>query len=92
MRKLAAIIVSSVLVLSLAACSSNQQEEITPPTSTSQTDSTSSAPTVNDNETGDSSDAEGSASDGQYPDRILFCTGNRCGGHSGRGQSCRSRW
>ena len=64
MRKLAAIIVSSVLVLSLAACSSNQQEEITPPTSTSQTDSTSSAPTVNDNETGDSSDAEGSASDG----------------------------
>lgn len=63
MRKLAAIILSSVLVLSLAACSSNQQEEAATQAPSS-TEAPASTPAANDNEAEKSTTTEGNTSNG----------------------------
>ena len=64
MRKIASIILSSLLVLSLVACGNNQQEETTAQTPSSQTESHSATLTMDDNETGGASAEEGSTSGG----------------------------
>lgn len=63
MRKLAAIILSSVLVLSLAACSNNQKEEAATQ-ALSSTESTASTPAANDNEAEESTATEENTSNG----------------------------
>lgn len=63
MKKLVAIILSSVLVLSLAACSNNQQGE-TATQAPSSTGAPASTPAAGDNESEESTVTEGSASDG----------------------------
>lgn len=62
MRKLAAIILSSVLVLSLAACSSNQQEEAA--TQALSSTEAASTPAANHNEAEESTATEGNPSNG----------------------------
>lgn len=63
MRKLAAIILSSVLVLSLAACSNNQQEEAATQ-ALSSTEATASTPAADDAEAEESAATNSTASDG----------------------------
>lgn len=62
MRKLAAIILSSVLVLSLVACSDNQQEEAA--TQALSSTEAASTPAANDNEAEESTATEGNPSNG----------------------------
>ena len=64
MKKCAAIILSSLLVLSLAACSNNQPQEPAAQPSSSQTEASASASEADSNETEDSAAAENAASGG----------------------------
>ena len=64
MKKLAAIILSSILVLSLAACSNNQQGGEAAQAPASQTGDAASTPAAGDNESEESTVTEGVASDG----------------------------